>query len=107
MAQHLPPPGFGDAYVGNRCILSDLNQNAVSVYPDALVPPAEFATRLVLGNNSYFAPNASARFQGPGNSVAYQIFQAQGYDTSSVVRGDMPGVETVVAWARELLLPQA
>ena len=104
MAQHLPPPGFGDAFVNNTCILSDAGQDAVSLYPDALPPPAEFAARLALAGNAFIAPNASTRFQGPGDSVAYQAFQAQGYDTSSVVSGDVPDAPTVISWARALLL---
>jgi hypothetical protein len=104
MAQHLPPPGFGDAFVNNTCILSGAGQDAVSVYPDALVPPAEFAQRLVLGNNAFFAPQNDTKFQGPGDAVRYQDFQALGYDATSVVRGDMPDAPTVIAWARALLI---
>ena len=104
MAQHLPPPGFGDAFVNNTCILSDAGQDAVSLYPDALQPPAEFGARLALGGNAFLARNASTRFQGPGDAVDYRAWQAQGYDASSAVSGDVPDAPTVIAWARALLL---
>lgn len=104
MAQHLPPPGFGDAFVNNTCILSDAGQDAVSLYPDALQPPAEFGARLALGGNAFLARNASTRFQGPGDAVDYRAWQAQGYDASSAVSGDVPDAPTVISWARALLL---
>lgn len=112
-AQFLPVAGFAEAYTNNTCILGDANDEVYSIpFTDAYPPHAQvpdaaaFQQRFVSGGNKIFVPNATAKGLGPFKS--FQDFAASGYEVGapSVVSGDMPSADTIVAWGKALLASQ-
>jgi len=99
--QALPAAGFQEVYVNNTCILA-ARQPVVAVPAVGAMTPADFATHLVIANNTVFTPDGGAA-PAPKGFDNYSAFIAAGFDTGSVLRTDVPDAATIVAWARALV----
>lgn len=88
-------------YVNNTCVLA-AQQNVVSVPTVGALTPTEFATMLVIANNTIFTPDGNAA-PGPKGFANYAAFIAAGYDAGSVLRSDVPDAATIIEWARDLI----
>lgn len=104
-AQRLPMAGYPDVYVNNTCILASADDHVVALdvpgddWPNA----ASFPSQLLLANNTVYAPGGTPGYEGPGGYKTYAAFQAAGYDTSTVIRADVPDASTIISWAAALL----
>jgi hypothetical protein len=99
--------GFADMYTNNTCVL-DPRANIAFVDESNNHPfpnVTEFQARLLLANNTIYCPGAECGFVGAGGFKTYQEFQAAGYDTTTQIVNATPSVDTMIAWARDLLFP--
>jgi hypothetical protein len=99
-AQLLPALGFPEVYVNNTCILAAAGQPVLGLDSRPIPPPVNFT--ITLGGNTIYAPNSDCVVNFD-KSVSFQEFQAQGYDSGSVVNGTMPDAQTIISWGQQLL----
>jgi hypothetical protein len=106
-AQKLPPKGYAEQYRDNVCILPDAGAQYVYVSDFCQSPDAKsgFEAGLILANNTVYAPgaNVSIACHDGREALSFSEFQKLGYDPTTVVRGDMPSADTIIAWAKALL----
>lgn len=97
--------GYPDVYVNNTCILASPSDKVVAleVPSDNWPNAASFPSQLLLANNTVYAPGGVPGYEGPGGYASYAAFQAAGYDTSTVIRSDVPDAATIISWATALL----
>jgi hypothetical protein len=128
-AQSLPPKGYAEGYFNNKCILptadapylklggiSGPERGTVAEWPPNRAKLAcltgarggpEFAAfndGITLGNNTLYVPGGAPKITCGTTTVSFAEFQAKGYDLSSKMVGSLPSNDTIIAWAKELLL---
>lgn len=95
-----PNAYFAEGYYNNRCVLAD----AGNAYLDLGSPCAvdsTLANRMLLGNNSIYAPTASVTVSC-GRAYTFAEWAATGADPGTTV-ADLPPATTIIAWARDML----
>ena len=98
----LPPAGYAESYQSNICILPAAG-DPYMVSGGVLADPAGFASGMVLGNNTIYAPRGAVSVTLSGDKVTFEQFQSKGFDASSAISGEMPSNEQIIAWGRPLL----
>jgi len=94
-----PNDFFAEGYYGNKCILS--SAGAPYLQMGSCTPDATFASRMVVGNNSVFAPNASVTVSC-GKGYSFEEWVALGLDVGSTV-ADLPTVDEMVQMFKDTL----
>jgi len=98
----LPPPGYGESYMNNICILPAAG-DPYMVSGGILSDPKGFNAGLQVSNNTIYAPNADVSITLSGDKVDFSGFQSRGFDPTSRVSGTMPSNDQIIAWGKPLL----
>lgn len=94
-----PNDFFAEGYYNNKCILS--SADAPYLQMGSCTPDATFASRMVVGNNSVYAPNASVTVSC-GKGYSFEEWVALGLDLGSTV-ADLPTVDEMVQMFKDTL----
>lgn len=95
-----PNSYFAEGYFNNKCVLSSSGDAYLDLGSPCAVD-STLANRMLLGNNSIFAPNATVGVSC-GKSYTFAEWAATGADPGTTV-ADLPPAATIIAWARDML----
>ena len=95
-----PNSYFAEGYFNNKCVLSSSGDAYLDLGSPCAVD-STLANRMLLGNNSIFAPNATVGVSC-GKSYTFAEWAATGADPGTTV-ADLPPATTIIAWARDML----
>ena len=95
-----PNSYFAEGYFNNKCVLSSSGDAYLDLGSPCAVD-STLANRMLLGNNSIFAPSATVGVSC-GKSYTFAEWQATGADPGTTV-SDLPPAATIIAWARDML----
>ena len=98
-----PNAFFAEGYWGNKCVLASAGDGYLDLGSPCSVD-ATLANRMILGNNSIFAPGASVTVSC-GKNYDFAAGQATGADPGTTV-AELPSAATIIDWARALLQMQ-
>jgi hypothetical protein len=97
----LPPAGYAEAYTDNICILAE-GAPYLSVGGD-LDDVKDFQAGLKLRNNTIYQTGGAVKVVVGGKTVTFKEFQAKGFDKTTTTHADIPSIETINGWAKQLL----
>ena len=97
----LPPAGYAEAYFDNICILA-AGAPYLSV-GGSLDDLKDFNAGLQLKNNTIYQAGGQIEVIVSGKKTSFNDFQRRGFDPTSKTSGDMPSVEQITAWGKQLL----
>ena len=127
----MPPKGYAEGYYNNKCILPTPGAPYLKIGgisgPEqgdgggGEWPPARkklnclagakgspeftaFNDGITLGNNTIYVPGGVPKITCGGKTVDFNQFQTTGYDQTSSLVATLPSNDTIIDWAKELLV---
>jgi len=97
----LPPAGYAEAYFDNICIL-DAGAPYLSV-GGSVDDRKDFEAGLKLSNNTIYQAGGDVQVIVGKKHLSFKMFQGKGFDPTSKAVGDMPTVEQITQWGKNLL----
>jgi len=97
----LPPAGYAEAYTDNICILAP-GAPYLSIGGD-LGDSKDFNDGLHLRNNTIYQAGGNVKVVVSGQTLAFEDFQKRGFDPSTKVSGEMPSVDQITDWGKQIL----
>ena len=90
---------FAEGYWDNKCILA--SAGAPSLQMGDCATDATFPTRMIVGNNTVYAPNASATVSC-GKGYSFQEWVALGLDQGTTI-ADVPATADIIQMFKDVL----
>merc|ERR1712195_340905 len=97
----LPPAGYAEAYTDNICILA-AGAPYLSVGGD-LNDRKDFESGLQLANNTIYQQGSGVMVTISGQKIPFSEFQSKGFDKTTTTHNEIPSIETINGWAKQLL----
>lgn len=108
--QAMPKKGYAEAYFNNTCILptagatyarlagcpGELRNDSASI--------AALTAGMHLSNNTVYCPGGAPILDCGSHKVPLPEAHVRGYDLGTVIHADLPNTETIVRWAKALLV---
>ena len=94
-----PNDFFAEGYYSNKCILATAGAPYLNM--GSCTPDATFASRMVVGNNTIYAPNASVTVSC-GKTYTFAEWAALGLDPGTTV-AEVPSVDAMMQMFKDTL----